>query len=453
MGIDFRVRDFAHPISILRLKRVFDRNQWLGEEELREYQLQRLNRIIDHSWRNIPYYQELLGRHGITPEDIATLEDLKRIPFLSKAALGREESRLLARNASNYQPAWLSTSGTSGRRIRFCVDRFSNSLEFTYYWRFWGWAGYRLGDVFAELSAEFFCLREGRREDLFSYGRLSRRLILNSLLLSRARVDDFADTLRRYRPLFLKGLPSNLYVLALLFNERKNHGVRFKAVFSQGENLHAYQRELIERVFSTRVLDSYGHMERTVAISQCPFQSYHVHPDYGLVEFVLPEIPVTDSADAGTVTREVVGTSLHNLAMPLIRYRTGDLVKLPTLPRKCRCGRGFPTVSSILGRDTDVVVTADGRAVTALYTVFDRVPGVILGQIVQHQPERLDVRVACAVVDIARVSTRLEQSIRQFVGPSMQVTIQHTKPEDIRLDGLGKFKVVMSAIPPDRILG
>ncbi len=75
MGLDFKIKDFAYPISILKFKKRFDRNQFLEEEDLRAYQLKRLKVIIDHAYKNVPYYKELFRKNGLIPSDIKTLHD------------------------------------------------------------------------------------------------------------------------------------------------------------------------------------------------------------------------------------------------------------------------------------------------------------------------------------------------------------------------------------------
>ena len=156
MGLDFRLGDFAYPFSILKLKRNFDKNEWLNLEALQNYQLQRLKIIIKHAFENIPYYQELFKKIGFTPEDLKNLADLKKIPCLSKEDLRKNFEKLKAKNYQKFHPQIISTSGTTCSQVQFYVDKPSNILEFAFYWRFWGWAGYRLGDRFAELSAQFF---------------------------------------------------------------------------------------------------------------------------------------------------------------------------------------------------------------------------------------------------------------------------------------------------------
>jgi len=451
MGIHFRIRDFAYPLSILKLKSIFDKNQWLGEEALHEYQSVKLRQVITHACKNIPYYQKLFEENSVTPADIQTVKDLKNIPFLTKDLLRSNFNSLLARDAKKYRPVLLSTSGTTGGNLNFYVDKPSNVLEFVYYWRFWSWAGYKLGDTFAVLTSEDFVYIKKNRNASHRFNPLTRELSVNSMLFSRKYLDDLTGIFRKYKPLFLKAHPLNLYMLALLFNNKRDYGVSFKAIFSQGANLLPYQRELIEKVFQCRIFDSFGHMERTVAISQCHEGTYHIHMDYGIVEFEDPMIPVADELDKDICIKEIVGTSLYNFSMPLIRYRTGDFVKIKRSPERCPCGRGFPSIVSVIGRDVDLVVTPNGRKVAGVSSVFSHTPGIIMGQIIQEKIGQLLVRIVCTSEDTYHTDRVITGYMRGFVGDDMEIKIEHTTIEGIRKDHYGKFKTVISNIPYEYI--
>ena len=451
MGLDFKLKDFAYPLSILRLKTTFDRNQWLQEDKLYEYQLRRLKLIIEHAYRNVPYYNRIFKEKGITPGDIRSLDNLKILPFLTKDILRSSFKDLVAKNASAYKPQLLSTSGTTGGAVKFYVDRPSNILEFVFYWRFWGWAGYRLGDTFAELSAQFFTPYEKNVESFYHFEHLTRRLMVNSLLISSKNTKKIIEIFKRFKPRFLKGLPSNLYMLAWILRDIKDHGISFKAIFSQGENLLEYQRSMVEDVFSCKILDFYGHMERTVAISQCPQKSYHVHLDYGIAEFEKVNRYSNEGHGKVSYIAEIVGTGLHNFSMPLIRYKTEDLVEINCVPEHCLCHRGFPTILSIHGRTADAIVTPDKRAITALYVALDRTPGIDLGQIIQETSNRIVVRVASSSTSFDKIDNLLIKNLRDFVGDSMDIKIVHDTVARIRGEDPEKFKVVISRIVPDAI--
>ncbi len=108
------------------------------------------------------------------------------------------------------------------------MDKSANVLEFVYYWRQWSWAGYRLGDRFAELTSHFFLKSEGRAGQLIHLQRLTRRLLLNSLNIGRENVRLFAGALRDYRPKFLKGIASALYYFALFLRELRADDIASK---------------------------------------------------------------------------------------------------------------------------------------------------------------------------------------------------------------------------------
>jgi phenylacetate-CoA ligase len=454
MGIDFKARDFAHPLALWKTNREFDRNQERSAEALAALQWRAFTRMAAHAYDRVPFYRRAFDERGLRPSDLVSPADLAKLPFLTKAVLSRSFQDLTATDARRHGARPLQTSGTTGGRVRFLVDRSANILEFVYYWRFWGWHGYRLGDRFAEFSAESFLPIDAHRDRLVKASRLTNRILLNGLVLSRGNVRDYVAIVKRLRPKFLKGLPSSLYVFALLCRDVGETGIRFRAVFSQGEHLPDGQRRLIEEVFSTRVYDSYGHLERTVAISQCPQGRYHVHPDYGLTEFVTPEQPPELAVDLSPSESvfEIVSSGLHNLAMPLLRYRTGDLAVIDAGQKACPCGLSFPLVRAVIGRQTDVVVTPDKRAVTALYVALDRVAGIARAQIVQESLDTLIVhlvRGAGAPPDLEQQVVRMIQS---FTGTAMRVVVRDCDLADLQDGGGRKFRSLVSRVDPLALL-
>src|SRR4051794_25649109 len=286
MSIAFKLRDFCHPRDLIRLRRLFERSQWFTPEEQLRYQEQRLRQVVNQAYHRVPYYQDLFRSLNLRPEDIRTPADLKKLPTLSKATLRKEFPRLQAKDSRRYRPRVAQTSGSSGEPLRFLLDKPANVLEFVYYWRHWSWAGYRLGSRFAELSSHYFMGEESRAGQVCHYQPLTGRLLLNSLSIGPDTVSAYAKALREQRPMFLKGIASALYYFAYFLQEAGIRDIRLRGVFSTGEMLLPYQRRVIEGVFHCRALDSYGHMERTVAISECPRGGLHVNPEYGVLEML-----------------------------------------------------------------------------------------------------------------------------------------------------------------------
>ena len=108
--------------------------------------------------------------------------------------------------------------------------------------------------------------------------------VLNSIRLSEITLEAHLKILDRFRPEFLKGMPSVLYWFAYYAGQSRLRRLGFRAVFSTGETLLLSHRDVIESNFGCKVFDSYGHMERTVAVSECPEGGMHINPEYGVME-------------------------------------------------------------------------------------------------------------------------------------------------------------------------
>lgn len=439
MGIEFKLKDFFYPVSIIKMSFFLNRSQWYSPERLREYQLKRLSRIIAHAYQNVPYYTDLFDSLKLKPSDFNSIDDLQKLPLLTKNLLRENFHKLTAKKVQKYHPILYKTSGSTGRQVEFYLDKPANVLEFCYYLRHWSWAGYKLGSRFAELTGTRF-LRQENLHRMYHFSSLTNRLQINSMMISDKNIHQIANCLREYRPLFLNGLASSLYILALLFRKNDISDISFRAVLSQGEMLLPSYRQAIEDVFSCKVYDSYGHMERTVAVCECSEGGYHVNSEYGVLEFIEKEYDVSKDY----FIAKIVGTSLHNFSMPLLRYEVNDRVEVSTADTKCRCGRGLPLVKKIHGRKEDVIITPDDRIITDLFTVFEQVNGIEMGQIIQTKKDDILVRVAGGKNYTDSEEEELIAVIKRIVGKDMSISIEHLSVETLKKEYPGKFRTIVS---------
>jgi len=442
MAIDFRIRDFFYPVGIYRLNRTLERTQWFSRDELLAYQERHLAVVLDQAYNHVPYYRRLFKGLGLTPADIRCVDDLKKLPLLSKDTVCEGGTEFIADNAKRYRPVTYSTSGTSGVPMRIQLDRGARILEFVYYWRHWGWAGYRLGDRFAELRTHFFLDRDSDAVSLWQ--PYLHGLMLNSNQLSLSRAKEMAGAIRRYRPKFLKGMAATLYFLALSFKQAGITDISFRGIFSTGEVLTPQYRAMMEQVFGCPVLDSYGHMEGTVAISQCMEGGYHINSDYGLLEFDDPR----PSEDGTAMVGRAVGTSLYNLAMPFIRYDMGDDIEFLPETETCPCGRTLPLVKVIHGRRDDMIITPDGRLVTNMFVLPELVEGIRFAQFIQESPTVLHVNVVPGETWTKGEHEKLSCYVTKLVGKEIDVRMHQITQDDIITDASGKTRAVISYVKP-----
>jgi len=209
------------------------------------------------------------------------------------------------------------------------------------------------------------------------------KLVMSSYHLAEKTALRYIDALSKYRVEAIDGYPSSIYALAKFILER-GYKVPLKAIMTSSETLAPEQKLVIETAFNCFVYDYYGMAERIAAVHTCEHGSYHVVPEYSLVEFLKTSNLAEDHY-------EIVGTSLTNRAMPLIRYRIGDIAEVSH--DKCSCGREYPVIRGIVGRTDDYVVTPSGRLVGRLDHIFKGAQNLIQAQIYQPERDRIILRI------------------------------------------------------------
>ncbi len=444
MPVDFSIKDFFYPVSLLKMRWFLERSQWFSKERLERYQIKRLRTILNIAYKHSDYYQKIFNHLDIHPNDIKSMDDLKNLPLLTKDDIRANFHSLQTSLGDKYHAKQHSTSGSTGQPVSFLLDKPANVLEFCYYWRHWSWAGYHLGARFGELTPGFFLRHPECKDHIAHLSRLTGRVQLNSLMIGEQTAKKFAEAIRQYKIKFLNGLASTLYYFALLCKKAGINDISFKAIFSQGEMLLPAYRSVIESTFNCKVYDSYGHMERTVGICECPAGGYHINSEYGILEI----IPDTKHPDEHVSSGIAVGTSLHNFSMPLVRYVINDRIELDTSGKQCSCCRGLPLIKKLWGRQEDVIMTPDGRLVTDIFTVFEQVPGIELARIEQVDKKEVVVTVARAHDWQDKSELALKADLEQYLGTQMCIEIRYSDVQTLRGDTGGKFKVVISHLKP-----
>jgi len=352
-----------------------------GPSEFVEYQQRLLRKLVRHCAANVPYYRDLFREHDIRPDDVTTVRELEKIPFLTKEIVRKRKDDLLATNISARRRLTLRTSGSTGTPLEFAIDGATRAMERALAIRHLTWLGWKEGDVVAEIRAATFS--DSRR--IYRYFPSSRQLVFDFTALDDDKLHRIVETLETFRPKYIRALPWSVFLLAR-WMERHNktvHQVRY--LITASENLLPSMKEQVERVFKAPVIDHYGQNEQVAYAFQCACAAaYHVQREMSIVELV----------PTGDGRREIVGTCLHNYAMPFLRYRTGDLAAPRDEP--CPCGRLGPALSGINGREVDVIVTPEGRLVAPgpLDFAFYRLPEIKEAQIVQEDVSEIVVKVA-----------------------------------------------------------
>ncbi|MFQ5787623.1 MAG: phenylacetate--CoA ligase family protein, partial [Thermodesulfobacteriota bacterium] len=313
-------------------------SQWWSTEELIEYQSKKLRKLISHAHRNVPYYRETFSRNGIRPEDITTVEDLARVPILTKNII-RENfpEKIIVGNSEGRRDAVWTTGGSTGEPLKFITDKPANDFGWASFFRFFRWHGYEWGD---RVSIFFrpFSLNDGQPWTNRYLDKLKKYIIPNVKYYDGSCLKDsdlacVIEDLIKNNTRILRGYPSSLTRLA---EYCRDNGViiRPKFVTTTGETLFGRQRKILEEQFQCKVFDQYGCTEIIGVSFECGCeQGLHIASEHCIVEVVDKDGNILPPGHKGMLLL----TDLDNYRMPFIRYMVGDEGSLKD--EICRCGR------------------------------------------------------------------------------------------------------------------
>lgn len=324
--------------------------QWYSAQELQQLQLKYLKDLVKHVYETVPYYRQLMTREGFTPADIHALEDIQRFPILTKQDILSAGASLHSRKYPKLLTKTGYSGGTTGVRVALLRDLWSIGNEHAFVRRQFDWAGLTTQDVCAYLSWRIVCPPGQQQDYPYWYDAAMKELVLSTFHLSNSTIPTYLELLVKYKVMAMVGYPSAIASIAR-YCLRDSIKIPMKAVLTTSENLDAFQRKQISEAFECPVYDFYGGSERVCYIHTCSEGSYHILSEYGITELIeIPEQPGI---------RKIVATGFWNRAMPLIRYDTGDLVIPGT--GMCSCGRAYPCVGKIIGRQSQIIKTPSGR--------------------------------------------------------------------------------------------
>lgn len=403
----------AHRTGQFREHRqLLEKLEGAGAAQLRAYQDRELERVLRYARAAVPYYRE----HW--PQEEAwnrpAFDVLASLPYITKSDVRAHAPLFLSEAVPPRMRIAVSTSGTTGTPQQLFVDRKSRRQNHAYLQRLLDAAGVRTrawGAVFMGriLGRDDQLVRQPWRTDYSS-----RRVLFSSYHLSDDTIGRYVRKLQALQPEWIDAYPSALWSLAELARVRGLALPRPRAILLSSETLGSAARAVIEEEFSCRVTDFYAAAEQAAFFFQCEYGAYHQHPVYGVAEY----LPVGRAAD-GDQLFEIVATGFRNRAMPLVRYRTGDLVTRPS-DSPCRCGLEFPTVGRIVGRYYGLIVTPEGRRVAGIGPALKGLP-IAECQLVQYAPDAVEFRVVptdqgwssrLEATAIARLRTRIGDRMR-----------------------------------------
>lgn len=411
--------------------------QAMEPDQIRQFQWNKLSKLLDYASRHVPYYRRLFKDLGASSEDFKSLEDLAAIPILRKKDIRSGTSDPLSEIYPQHCLTPGSTSGSTGENLFFYLDKGSSEASRANVVRMDEWIGIRVGDRVARFWSVPFD-NHGPRRLMNSL----RNWFSNTLLLSHFRMDEqtlhfYAKRLRRFKPDLIVAHPSALTHFSEFMMASGTEKIRPKAVVVSAETLYEWQRETIEKALGTKVYNHYGCQEFVGLARECTVR----HGLHIACERVHIEVVPVEGTPPKDGINEIVVTDLDNYGMPFIRYGMGDIGNITW--DSCDCGLGLPRLESAIGRTFDIIRAPNGNFLGgSFWTLLMReVRGIGQFQVIQEK---------LGEITIAAVATEeFSQEARQFIvekvrgacGPGMRVIFDFRDTLEVAPGGKHRFVI------------
>lgn len=298
-------------------------------DSLEVYQLKKLKELVEIAYTNSAYYKNQFDALGIKPCDIKSLEDLKKLPIITKKEL-LNANKEVHTNLKFNKFFQANTSGTSGESLKFNREESADSFNRAAIYRGYSWYnvnpwepnGYFWGYNFSEMAVIKTRILDSfqNRFRIFNYRKES--------------IDFFIKKLKKAK--YLHGYSSMVYETAKIINKQNlEKPINLKMVKGTSEKIfEAYQDE-IQKAFGHRMISEYGAAETGIIAFECPKGNMHLNMEGVIVE---------------EIDHEIVVTNLQMHAFPIIRYKLGDYIKLAPKIATCECGMQHLIIEEVTGR-------------------------------------------------------------------------------------------------------
>lgn len=401
----------------------------MSREDMRELQLRRLKHVVRYAYENVPFYKDLYDKNNVSPDDIETLEDIQKLPFITKDDLRKTYPFDLQAAPKEDWIEVHSTSGTTG--IPTVAAYTQKDL-----------------DIWAECTARGLASLGVHKNDIvnvaYGFGLFTgghgaqygaQKIGALAVPMSSGNTKRQMNFLKDFPADFLCCTPSYALYIAESFEKE---GIDPKSIPLKGGLFGAEMwteeiRHKLENKFDISAQNIYGLTEVIgpgVSTDCHVKEGMHIAEDHFYPEIIDPDtLEVLPEGEEG----EIVFTSLTKTGMPVIRYRTKDLTSL--VYDKCKCGRTTVRMTRVKGRSDDMLkvkgVILFPKQIEEIIMSMDELSPAY--QIIVSRPDTMDeievqieidqANFSDSMLDLEQLKYTVGKKIKEAIGIGVRVTL------------------------------
>ena len=303
-------------------------------QELEAYQLMRLKLVLGKAYAESSFYKLLFDKNKISPSQIKSLNDLKKIPIIDKATLINNTTHIHT-NLTKVKGYKAKTSGTGGQSLQFFRDESADSFNRAAIHRGYSWYNVKAW----ERNAYFWGFNFSKIQQIKTWflDALQNRFRIFSL-----KSNDLKSFVRKLEHTkYMHGYSSMIYEVAKYINSLKvKPKFNLKLLKGTSETILPHYKAEIKNAFGIPITSEYGATESGIIAFECPHGKLHINMEGVIVE---------------EIDNEIVVTNLQMTSFPVIRYKLGDYIKLDHETTACTCGMAHQVIEEVQGRIGDLV--------------------------------------------------------------------------------------------------
>jgi phenylacetate-CoA ligase len=415
------------------------KNQWNTYDYQKEQQEKQLRYMIKFAYQNIPYYHKLFKGLKITPHDILTINDLEKLPVMTKDIIIDNWEDLKPLTLSSMKYSNQTTGGSTGVPLKYRLLKSDRFLGAALLYRGWNYTGYELGDKMIFLGGSSIGTVNKSTVTHKIHEVVRNLKLFSSFDMGLEDMQSYVDQINSFKPKFLRGYPTSISFLSDYIHSNNLNITQVNAIYTTSEKLLPHAVKKIEDTFDCNVYDNYGLHDGGVGAYQCSEKDgYHIDTERAIMEIV---------DDSGKQINDGLGrilaTSLNNFAMPFIRYDTGDLGHV--IEDQCSCGRKSKLLKEIVGRQQEMLQTPEGKFVHGQFftNIFWDIKGIKEFQVIQLSLHELIIKIVPEDI----FDEKQLDSIKSIIQTKSQGwNIKFNLVDSIQKTKAGKHKFVLSQL-------
>lgn len=396
-------------------------------EKLIEYRDAQLRKMVEHCYTHVPYYRGLFDNLGIDVRSITTLEDLAILPILDKHTITAHKSEFLADNLNKRDLMAMHTSGTTGSAFQFYYTKTAYAQQWAEDERYTQSIGIDLTKWKAYFGGRSIVPKGKNKAPFYRVNYPMKEILFSAWHMSPANFPSYVEGMNKYRPMMWHGYPSSIEAFAqFLLDSGQRLSFVPDTIFLASENVTEAAIEKITHAFGVRPIQGYAQTEEVATFREYPDGIYVVE-DLSAVELV---------PDPSGLYR-VIGTTLTNYAMPLIRYDTKDLVDYELTPKGRRIKR-------IDGRVEDNIKLRDGGIIRRLSRIFQNQVNITEARLLQKSLDYVEIQIVRGANYSSADEEMLRHDAEEYFAGRISFGIKYV--DSIPKSANGKRKFIVSEV-------